>query len=372
MLIGVVTERKSDEHRVAMTPAGVGELVAHGHDVVVEAGAGVGSDYADGDFLSAGARVGDAADIWSTAELVLKVKEPLPEEYGLIRNGQTLFAYLHLAASEELTNALVETGATCIAYETVENHRGALPLLAPMSEVAGRLAPQMGAWALEKPQGGRGMLLSGVPGVPAAKVVVIGGGIVGSNAALIAAGMHADVWVLERSIDRMRELEVMLDGRVTLAMSNRFQIAEAIGDADIVVGAVLVPGAKAPKLVSRDMLRHMKSGAVMVDVAIDQGGCFATSRATTHSDPVFAVDGIVHYCVANIPGAVPVTATRALTNATLPYVEMLADYGLAGAIERDQALAAGINVIEGKITYEAVAEAHGLRYTPLSSVLTAR
>ena len=278
----------------------------------------------------------------------------------------TLFTYLHIAADEPLTRALLDSGITAIAYETVETADRRLPLLAPMSEVAGRLAPQMGAWALEKAHGGRGILLGGVPGVPPAKVVVLGGGVVGLNSAIIALGMQADVWVLDKSVDRMRDLEIALDGRVTLAMSNRLQIEEVLPDADMVIGAVLVPGALAPKLVTREMLGLMRPGSVLVDVAIDQGGCFETSHATTHDDPIFEVDGIVHYCVANMPGAVPVTSTKALTNVTLPYVEAIANRGTARAIADDPALARGVNTLGGKLTYEAVAEAHNLPFTPLA------
>jgi alanine dehydrogenase len=367
--VGVPTEVKADEHRVALTPAGAGELTARGHDVVVEAGAGLGSSFPDRAYLAVGARVASVEEVWGTSDLVLKVKEPLAEELTRLRDGLTLFTYLHLAADEGLTRALAASGATCVAYETVQTAGGRLPLLAPMSEVAGRLAAQMGAWALEKAQGGRGVLLGGVPGVPPAKVVVLGGGIVGSNAALIAVGMQADVWVLDKSVERMRELEVQLAGRTTLAMSSRLQIEEAVADADLVVGAVLIPGARAPKLVMRDMLGLMKPGAVLVDVAIDQGGCFETSRPTTHSDPVYEVDGIVHYCVANMPGAVPITSTKALTNVTLPYVEAIADLGVREAVARDPALARGVNVAAGNVTYEAVADAHGLPYVPLGDVL---
>jgi alanine dehydrogenase len=367
--IGVVKEIKQDEYRVALTPAGAGELGERGHDVVVEAGAGIGSSFLDADYEAVGARVTSVEDVWESSDLVLKVKEPLPGEFDHLREGLVLFTYLHLAADELLTRALIDSGATCIAYETVETDDRRLPLLAPMSEVAGRLATQMGAWALEKAQGGRGILLGGVPGVPPAKVVVLGGGIVGYNAALIAVGMQADVWVLDKSVERMRDLEMMLDGRITLAMSNRLQIERAIADADMVIGAVLIPGARAPKLITRDMLSGMKPGAVLVDVAIDQGGCFETSRPTTHSDPIYEVDGIVHYCVANMPGAVPITSTYALTNMTLPYVEALADRGVREAIVRDSTLGRGVNVLDGKCTYEAVADAHGLPYVPLAEVL---
>jgi len=367
--VGVVTELKADEYRVALTPAGARELVERGHAVVVEAGAGAGSAFTDTAYEAVGARVCAREEVWETAELLLKVKEPLPEEYGLLRPELILFTYLHLAADSTLTQALMESGATCVAYETVQTEDGKLPLLAPMSEVAGRLATQMGSWALEKSQGGRGILLGGVPGVAPARVIVLGGGIVGYNAALIAVGMQADVWVLDRSVDRMRDLEMMLDGRITLAMSNRLQIEEVILSADLVIGAVLIPGARAPKLVTRSMLGLMKPGAVLVDVSIDQGGCFETSRPTTHSDPVYEVDGIVHYCVANMPGAVPITSTISLTNVTLPYVEAIADHGLRETVAGNEALARGVNVVGGKLTYAAVAEAHGLPYTPLEEAL---
>jgi alanine dehydrogenase len=369
MQIGVAKEIKQDEYRVALTPAGAGELRQRGHEVLVEAGAGAGSAFSDRDYEAVGARTTTVDEVWDASEMVLKVKEPLPEEYGRLRDGLILFTYLHLAADEQLTRALVASGATCIAYETVETDDGKLPLLAPMSEVAGRLATQMGAWALEKAQGGRGLLLGGVPGVPPAKVVVLGGGIVGYNAALIAVGMQADVWVLDKSVERMRDLEMMLDGRITLAMSNRLEIELASADADLIIGAVLIPGARAPKLITREMLRGLKPGAVLVDVAIDQGGCFETSRPTTHSDPIYEVDGIVHYCVANMPGAVPITSTFALTNVTLPYVEAIAMHGVREAVAHDGALARGVNVIDGKLTYEAVADACGLEFTPLEEVL---
>jgi alanine dehydrogenase len=369
MRIGVAKEIKPDEHRVALTPAGARELTQKGHEVVVERSAGQGSSLPDAAYEAVGARIASVDDVWGSSDLVLKVKEPLPAEFGRLREGLILFTYLHLAADEALTRALLDSGAVCIAYETVETDDRQLPLLAPMSEVAGRLATQMGAWALEKSQGGRGILLGGVPGVPPAKVVVLGGGIVGYNAALIAVGMQADVWVLDKSVGRMRDLEMMLDGRITLAMSNQLAIDEAVEDADLVIGAVLIPGARAPKLVTRDMLPALKPGAALVDVAIDQGGCFETSHPTTHSDPVYVVDGIVHYCVSNMPGAVPITSTAGLTNVTLPYVEQIADHGLREAIARSRPLARGVNVFEGKLTYEAVAEAHGLEYSPLDEVL---
>ena len=366
--IGVAKEIKQQEYRVALTPAGALELVQRGHEVVVQHGAGVGSGFANEAYSAVGARLADVEEVWSSAELLLKVKEPIESEYGRLREGLTLFTYLHIAADEPLTRALLDSGVTGVAYETVETADRRLPLLAPMSEVAGRLAPQMGAWALEKAHGGRGILLGGVPGVPPAKVVVLGGGVVGLNAAIIALGMQADVWVLDKSVDRMRELEIALDGRVTLAMSNRLQVEEVLPDADMVIGAVLIPGAVAPKLVTREMLSLMRPGSALVDVAIDQGGCFETSHATTHDDPVFEVDDIVHYCVANMPGAVPVTSTKGLTNVTLPYVEAIADKGLSRAIADDPALAKGVNTLAGNLTYRAVAEAHGLPYTPLEDV----
>jgi alanine dehydrogenase len=369
MRIGVAREIKPREYRVALTPAGALELVQRGHEVVVEEGAGVGSGFADEAYVAVGARIASVEVVWGAAGLLLKVKEPIAEEYERLREGLTLFTYLHIAADEPLTRALVDSGITAIAYETVETADRRLPLLAPMSEVAGRLAPQMGAWSLEKAHGGRGILLGGVPGVPPAKVAILGGGVVGLNAAIIALGMQADVWVLDKSVERMRELEIALDGRVTLAMSNRLQIEEVLADADMVIGAVLVHGAIAPKLVTREMLALLRAGAVLVDVAIDQGGCFETSHATTHDDPVFEVDGIVHYCVANMPGAVPVTSTRALTNVTLPYVEAIADKGVSRAVAEDAALAKGVNVVDGKITYEAVAQAHRRPYTPLSDAI---
>jgi alanine dehydrogenase len=369
MRIGVAKEIKPDEHRVALTPAGARELAQKGHEVVVEQGAGAGSALSDAAYEAVGARIASVDDIWGTSDLVLKVKEPLAAEFGRLREGLILFTYLHLAADEALTRALLDSGAVCIAYETVETDDRQLPLLAPMSEVAGRLATQMGAWALEKAQGGRGILLGGLPGVPPAKVVVLGGGIVGYNAALIAVGMQADVWVLDKSVQRMRDLEMMLDGRITLAMSNQLAIDEAVENADLVIGAVLIPGARAPKLVTREMLPSLKPGAALVDVAIDQGGCFETSHPTTHSDPVYIVDGIVHYCVSNMPGAVPITSTAGLTNVTLPYVEQIADFGVREAIARSRPLGRGVNVFEGKLTYEAVAGAHGLDYSPLDEVL---
>ena len=369
MKVGVAKEIKADEYRVALTPAGARELIQRGHDVVVEQGAGLGSAFADVAYRAVGARIAEVDEVWAASELVLKVKEPLPEEFERLHEDLVLFTYLHLAANERLTRALVESGAACVAYETVETDARTLPLLAPMSEIAGRLAAQAGAYFLEKPLGGRGLLLGGVPGVAPGKVVVIGGGIVGYNAAVIALGLGANVTILERSLDRMRHLDEILSGRVSLVMSSSLQIEESLADADVVIGAVLIAGALAPKLVTRETVTAMKDGAVLCDVAIDQGGCAETSRPTTHSEPVFSVDGVTHYCVANMPGAVPITSTKALTNATLPYIEAIADEGLTGAVARDPALARGVNVLDGRVTYEAVAEAHGLEYVPLDELL---
>jgi alanine dehydrogenase len=367
--IGVAREIKTDEYRVALTPAGARELVQRGHDVLVETTAGDGSSIPDSDYERAGAQVVSLGDVWAQSELLLKVKEPIAEEYPRLREGLVLFTYLHIAADEPLTRALVDSGISAVAYETVETDDRRLPLLAPMSEIAGRLAAQAGAYFLEKPLGGRGLLLGGVPGVAPGRVLVLGGGVVGYNAAIIAIGLGAQVTILDRSIDRMRYLDEILSGRVSTVMSSTLQIESSIADADVVIGAVLVPGALAPKLVTRPMLGVMKKGAVIVDVAIDQGGCVETAHATTHTDPVYSVDGITHYCVANMPGGVPITSTKALTNATLPYVEAIADHGLTQAVARDRALARGVNVLDGKITYEPVADAHDLEYTPLEDVL---
>src|SRR5271157_1528245 len=361
MRIGVPTEIKADEYRVAITPAGVRELSAHGHEVLIQAGAGDGSAMADDQFRAQGARiVADAPAVFAEAELVLKVKEPQPEEVGLLRPGQTLFTYLHLAAEPELAEGLMRSGATCIAYETVEDSAGRLPLLAPMSEVAGKIATQAGAFMLEKPLGGRGILLGGVPGVAAATVLVIGGGVVGMNAAFIAIGMQADVFVFDRSIDRLRELEVAFGGRASTVYSSTLAIEEMLPAADLVIGAVLIHGGRAPHVVTREQLKLMRPQAVLVDVSIDQGGCFETSRPTTHSEPTFEVDEITHYCVTNMPGAVPITSTYALTNATLPYVIELAEHGVSDALERNRGLRMGLNVSEGRVTHPAVAEALGM------------
>jgi alanine dehydrogenase len=367
--IGVVKEIKADEYRVALTPAGARELVQRKHDVLIESGAGVGSAFPDEAYEAAGAQIVSVTDAWGESDLLLKVKEPIQAEYGRLRDGLVLFTYLHIAADEPLTRALVDSGIAAVAYETVETDAGALPLLAPMSEIAGRLAAQAGAYFLEKPLGGRGLLLGGVAGVAPGRVLIIGGGIVGYNAAVIALGLGANVTILDRSIDRMRHLEEILSGRLSLVMSSSLQIEESIKEADVVIGAVLIPGALAPKLITRQMVSEMKEGSVLADVAIDQGGCAETSRPTTHSEPVYSVEGVTHYCVANMPGAVPITSTKALTNATLPYVEAIADHGLAEAVARDRALARGVNVLDGKVTYEAVAEAHGLDYSPLEDVL---
>ncbi len=370
MRIGVPTEIKSDEYRVAVTPAGVRELAEHGHEVLVQAGAGEGSAIADADYEAQGARiVADAAGVFEAAEMILHVKELQPEEIEMLRPGQLLFTYLHLAPDPEQTRGLCGSGATAIAYETVEDAGGRLPLLAPMSEVAGKIATQAGAFMLERPMGGRGILLGGVPGVAAANVMVIGGGVVGMNAAFIAIGMEADVFVFDRSIDRLRELEVAFGGRCSTVYSTRLAVEQMLPWADLVIGAVLVHGARAPYVVRREQLALMKPGAVLVDVAIDQGGCFETSHPTTHREPTFEVDGITHYCVANMPGAVPITSTYALTNATLPYAIALADHGVEEAIRRDPGLRLGVNVAGGRVTHPAVAEGVGMEYTAVEEAL---
>jgi alanine dehydrogenase len=370
MRVGVPREIKPDEYRVAITPAGVREMVEHGHEVLIEAGAGEGSAISDAEFESQGARLFPSADeVFGSTEMVLKVKEPQPPEIEMLRPGQLLFTYLHLAPDPDLTRGLCESGATCVAYETVEDARGRLPLLAPMSEIAGKIAAQAGAFMLEKPMGGRGILLGGVPGVAAANVMVIGGGVVGMNSAFIAIGMEADVFVFDKSIDRLRELDIVFSGRCSTVYSTTLAIEEMLPRADLVIGAVLVPGARAPYVVRREQLALMKPGAVLVDVAIDQGGCFETSHPTTHHDPTFEVDGITHYCVANMPGAVPITSTHALTNATLPYATALADAGVEEAVRRDPGLRLGVNVAGGEVTHRAVAEAVGEEYVPLEMAL---
>jgi alanine dehydrogenase len=370
MRVGVPREVKNREYRVALTPAGVTELVRAGHEVLVEKGAGEGSSIPDGDYVAVGARiVADADDVWADADLLLKVKEPIAEEYDRLRRGQTLFTYLHLAASKECTDALVASGTTAIAYETVQTVDGALPLLAPMSEVAGRMAPQVGAHSLERAHGGRGVLLGGVSGVYAAKVVVIGAGVSGMNAAAIALGMQAEVVVLDRDIDKLRAADKIYQGHLQTVASNAYEVERAVLDADLVIGAVLVAGAKAPVLVSNDLVSRMKSGSVLVDIAVDQGGCFEDTRPTTHDDPTFRVHDSVFYCVANMPGAVPNTSTHALTNVTLPYVMALANEGTAAAVAGNAALAHGVNVVDGQVVLPEVAEAHGMAAVGLQEVL---
>jgi alanine dehydrogenase len=369
MIVGVPREVKDRENRVSTTPAGVKEFVTRGHQVVVERTAGIGSGFADAEYERAGAElVAGHAEVFARAEMIVKVKEPVPAEYELLRPNQLLFTYLHLAADEALTRALMRNRVKSIAYETVQLANGSLPLLTPMSEVAGRMAVQVGAHYLERTQGGRGMLLGGVPGVPGANVAVIGGGVVGTNAAQIALGMGANVTIVDRNVDRLRQLDLLLHGRSHTLASNTHNIGDAVREADLVIGGVLIAGAKAPKLVTRDMIASMRAGSVVVDVAIDQGGCIETAHPTSHSDPTYVVDDVIHYCVTNMPGAVPRTSTLALSNVTLPYALELADLGLERAAEADQALAKGINVLNGIITYRAVAEAFGLPYQPWQTV----
>ncbi|MDH6216712.1 alanine dehydrogenase [Streptomyces pseudovenezuelae] len=368
--VGIPREVKNNEFRVAITPAGVHELVRGGHQVVIERGAGLGSSIPDNEYVSAGAHILETADeVWATADLLLKVKEPIAEEYHRLRKDQTLFTYLHLAASKECTDALVESGTTAIAYETVELPGRALPLLAPMSEVAGRLAPQVGAYHLMRSAGGRGVLPGGVPGTQPAKAVVIGGGVSGWNATQIAVGMGFHVTLLDRDINKLREADRVFGTKVRAIMSNSFELEKAVLEADLVIGAVLIPGAKAPKLVTNELVSRMKPGSVLVDIAIDQGGCFEDSRPTTHAEPTFMVHDSVFYCVANMPGAVPNTSTYALTNATLPYIVELANHGWVEALRRDAALAKGLNTHDGKVVYKEVAEAHGLEHVELDSLL---
>ncbi|WP_250033580.1 alanine dehydrogenase [Paractinoplanes maris] len=370
MKVGIPSEVKNNEFRVAITPAGVYELRRAGHDVLVQAGAGAGSSITDGDFIAAGATILETADdVWGEAELVLKVKEPIAEEYPRMRPGQVLFTYLHLAASKECTDALVDRKVTGIAYETVELPDRSLPLLAPMSEVAGRLAPQVGAYHLMRSGGGRGVLMGGVPGVYAAKVVVIGAGVSGMNAAAIALGMQAEILVLDRNIARLRAADADYRGHLQTVASNAYEIEKAVLDADLVIGAVLIPGAKAPNLVSNELVSRMKPGSVLVDISIDQGGCFEDSRPTTHADPVYQVHQSMFYCVANMPGAVPHTSTYALTNVTLPYALELANLGWRDALRADRALALGLNTHDGRVTYGPVAEAHGMTALDLAEVL---
>ncbi len=370
MLIGVPKEVKTNEHRVALVPAGAEALVVAGHQVLVEAHGGEGSGFSDQTYVDAGAEIaGTAEDVWERAEMIMKVKEPTPVEYPRMREGQILFTYFHFAADQRLTQAVINSGALAIAYETVQLPSGELPLLTPMSEVAGRMAVQEGAKYLEKYYGGRGMLLGGVPGVPPADVVILGGGVVGTNAAKIAAGMGAHVRILDVSLPRLRYLSDVMPANVDLVHSNRHNILEQIAVADLLVGAVLLPGAKAPMLVRREDISCMKAGAVVVDVAVDQGGCVATIHPTTHEDPIYEVDGVIHYGVANMPGAVPRTSTLALTNATFPYAARLASMGWKDACRRDPALALGINVAAGNVVYPGVAEAFGLPLSPLPEVL---
>jgi alanine dehydrogenase len=372
MKVGVPTEVKVDEYRVALTPAGVRELTDASHEVFVQSGAGLGSGLEDQAYAAQGAVVvPDADELFGAAELVVKVKEPQPEEIARLEPRHTLFTYLHLAADAELTRGLMGSGATCIAYETVEDSRGRLPLLAPMSEVAGKIATQAGAFILEKPLGGRGILLGGVPGVAAANVMIIGGGVVGMNAAFIALGMEATVFVYDRNLERLRELDIAFGGRADTIFSSTLSIEERLPEVDLVIGAVLVHGARAPWVITRQQLGLMKQHAVLVDVSIDQGGCFETSRPTTHSDPTYEVDGITHYCVTNMPGAVPVTSTYALTNATMPYVLQLAAGGLSAAIAENPGLKLGVNVAGGHVTYAPVADATGVPYVPVDEALGA-
>ncbi|MGH3294925.1 MAG: alanine dehydrogenase [Trebonia sp.] len=370
MKVGVPAEVKNNEFRVAITPAGVHELARGGHGVFIEAGAGEGSSLPDEEFAAAGAVILPTADdVWETGELVLKVKEPVPEEYHRMRPGQVLFTYLHLAASRECTEALLSRNVTAIAYETVQLPDGSLPLLAPMSEVAGRMAPQVGAHYLQRDGGGRGVLMGGVSGVYAAKVVVIGAGISGMNAAAIALGMQAEVLLLDRNVVRLRDADAIYQGHCQTVTSSAYEVERAVLDADLVVGAVLVPGAKAPRLVSNDLVARMKPGSVLVDISIDQGGCFADSRPTTHAAPTYRVHGSIFYCVANMPGAVPHTSTYALTNVTLPYAVQIANRGWRQALRDDDALALGLNTHEGALTCAPVAESHNLPHTPLAEVL---
>ncbi len=370
MKVGVPTEVKSDEYRVALTPAGVRELVDSGHDVFVQSGAGLGSAITDEDYSRQGATiVPDADSVFDEATLIVKVKEPQPPEVERLQPRHTLFTYLHLAADELLTKGLMASGATCIAYETVEDVRGRLPLLAPMSEVAGKIATQAGAFMLEKPLGGRGILLGGVPGVAAANVMIIGGGVVGMHAAFIALGMEATVYVFDRNIDRLRELDIAFGGRADTCFASTLEIEERLPTMDLVIGAVLVHGARAPRVITRAQLGLMKRQAVLVDVSIDQGGCFETSRPTTHSNPTYEVDGITHYCVTNMPGAVPITSTYALTNATMPYVLHLASAGVTRAVTENPGLKLGVNVAGGHVTYQPVAEAVGVSYVAVDEAL---
>ena len=370
MIVGILKEIKTAENRVCMTPAGVEVMTQHGHTILVEQQAGLSSGFEDGDYVAHGGEiVSTPAEIYARAEMVMHVKEPQPSEYGLICRDQIVFTYLHLAAEEVLTRALIESGAICIAYETIQKADGSLPLLTPMSEVAGRMATQQGAKYLEMAQGGHGVLLGGVPGVDPGTVVVIGGGVVGINAAKMACGLGAKVYILDKNLDRLRYLSDVMPSNCYPLMSSPATVRKLVKEADVVIGAVLVPGAKAPKLVTRNMLKTMKKGAVLVDVAIDQGGCFETSKPTTHTDPIYLVDDVVHYCVANMPGGVAKTSTIALTNATLPYAVEIANKGWRRAMQENDEIKPGANVIQGKVTYQAVAEAFGLPCTPVDEFL---
>jgi alanine dehydrogenase len=370
MIVGILKEIKTEENRVCMTPAGVEIMKHNGHTLLVEKDAGIGSGFDDAAYVEAGAEiVGAAKEIFDRADMVMHVKEPLPAEYELIRDGQIVFTYLHLAAAEELTHALIKSRSINIAYETIQKTDGSLPLLTPMSEVAGRMAIQQGAKYLEMAQGGHGVLLGGVPGVDPGTVVVIGGGVVGTHAAKMACGLGAKVYILDMSLERLRYLSDIMPSNCFVLMSSPAAVRKLVKEADVVVGAVLVTGAKAPRLVTREMLKTMKPGAVLVDVAIDQGGCFETSKATTHGDPIYTVDGVVHYCVANMPGAVPKTSTMALTNATLPYAVQIANKGWEKAMKENPEIKLGANVIKGKVTYQGVADAFDLEYTPIEELL---
>ena len=367
MIIGIPKEIKNNENRVGMTPAGVSELCKKGHSVFVQHTAGMGSGFSDNEYLTAGAVIlPTIEEVYATAEMIIKVKEPIKPEYELIKEGQLLFTYFHFASDEELTHAMIKSGAVCLAYETVRKEDGSLPLLIPMSEVAGRMAVQEGARFLEKPQGGKGILLGGVPGVKPAKVLILGGGVVGTHSALLAAGAGADVTIADISLPRLRYLSEILPKNVKTLYSSEHNIKEELPSTNLIIGSILIPGDKAPHLITKEMLKMMQPGTVMVDVAIDQGGCFETSHATSHSEPVYTVDGVVHYAVANIPGAVPYTSTLALTNATLPYALFLADKGWQRACKESSALFAGLNVVGGKVTFKAVADVYGLKYEPIT------
>ncbi|MCZ6521311.1 MAG: alanine dehydrogenase [Bacteroidetes bacterium] len=370
MIIGVPKEIKNNENRVALTPAGAKELVKRGHDVYIQASAGVESGFLDNEYENAGASIlSTIEDTYAKAEMIIKVKEPIEQEYSLIRENQLLFTYFHFASHEPLTNAMIDSKAVCLAYETVESNDRSLPLLVPMSEVAGRMAVQEGAKFLEKPMKGRGILLGGVPGVKPAKVLVIGGGVVGTNAAKMAAGLGADVTIMDLDLARLRYLDDIMPANVKTVMSNEYNIREFIKTHDLIIGAVLIPGAKAPSLITRDMLKEMHPGTVLVDVAVDQGGCIETCKPTTHEDPIFIIDDVIHYCVANMPGAVPYTSTVALTNATLPYAIQLANKGWVKACQENNELKLGLNVVKGDVVYEAVADTFGLPYVPVEKYL---